>query len=408
MLQLHPILSAMRRNKVAAALIALQMAVTLAILCNALFVVRQRLALSNRPSGVDEADIFAIENQWVGQPRDLAARISADVAALRTVLGVVDAFASNTQPLSDNDFNIGITLHPDRPASVQLAAAYFGDAQALHTLGARLSAGRNFTATEISDCNLATVGPPSGILVTRALAEELSPGGRVLGRVATLLGGARVSAPIIGIIRRLQAPAVDEYGSGAAVENSILLPCREVNASLFYIVRSAPGRLDATMRAAPAALLRLSRARVIQQVQSLREARRQIYHGDSSLAHMLTEICAVLAAVTALGIVGLTSYWVEQRRHQIGIRRALGATRPGIVRHFQTENFVIAASGVVVGVALAVAANLWMIGHFAVARLPPDYLIGGAIVIVGLGQVATLLPALRAAAVPPAEATRAV
>src|SRR6185437_11551005 len=50
---------------------------------------------------------------------------------------------------------------------------------------------------------------------------------------------------------------------------------------------------------------------------------------------------------TGLGIVGLASFWVQQRTRQIGIRRALGATRTNIVRYFQLENFILASAGVV-------------------------------------------------------------
>ena len=59
-MELRPILSAMRRNKVGAILIGVQMAITLAILCNALFIIEQRVALSTRPTGTDESNIFVI------------------------------------------------------------------------------------------------------------------------------------------------------------------------------------------------------------------------------------------------------------------------------------------------------------------------------------------------------------
>src|SRR3984885_15590550 len=98
-MELRPILSAMRRNKVGAVLIGVQMAITLAILCIALFIIQQRVALSNRPTGTDESNIFVIANQWVGNPPDLAAKEQADLAALRSLPGVVDAVASNSFPL---------------------------------------------------------------------------------------------------------------------------------------------------------------------------------------------------------------------------------------------------------------------------------------------------------------------
>jgi putative ABC transport system permease protein len=66
------------------------------------------------------------------------------------------------------------------------------------------------------------------------------------------------------------------------------------------------------------------------------------------------------------------------------------------------ENLLIAGAGSVLGVVLGLAANLWMLQRIAFARLPPAYLIAGTIVVLILGQIAVLWPALRAAAVPPA------
>ena len=90
-MQIRPIISAMRRNKVGAVLISVQMAITLAILCNALFIIQQRIAWSKRPTGADEANVVMLRNQWVGSPPDISARQAADLAALRSLPGVVDA-----------------------------------------------------------------------------------------------------------------------------------------------------------------------------------------------------------------------------------------------------------------------------------------------------------------------------
>jgi putative ABC transport system permease protein len=110
--------------------------------------------------------------------------------------------------------------------------------------------------------------------------------------------------------------------------------------------------------------------------------------------------------VTALGIAGLANFWVQQRRRSIGIRRAIGATRGDILRYFQTENFLIVGGGLVLGMALALVLNLALMQHYELPRLPLYYLPVGALVLWGLGQLAVLGPALRAAAVPPVVATR--
>jgi putative ABC transport system permease protein len=126
------------------------------------------------------------------------------------------------------------------------------------------------------------------------------------------------------------------------------------------------------------------------------------------MAGMLVGVIAALLLVTALGIVGLASFWVQQRRRQIGIRRAIGATRGDILRYFQTENFLIVTIGIVLGMLLAYVLNLLLMTHYELPRLPLYYLPVGALVLWGLGQLAVLGPALRAAAVPPVVATRSV
>jgi putative ABC transport system permease protein len=401
-------LSALHRNKGGAALIALQLAVTLAILCNALFIVQQHLAKTARPSGVDEADVFTIVNQWLGNPSHLRSSIQADVAALRAMPAVKDAYESNSQPLLQfgNEF-WGITLHPDQPRSMKMAAVYFGDQDAMDTLGFKLSAGHGFSAADITDFEGLNHKPTiSGVLVTRALARQLAPDGQVLGHIASLWPTA-ISGPIVGIIDTLQVPPVNLVGNEAA-EDSIVLPYRYLAPIHIYIVRAKPGELAQAMKAAQAVLARVSRQRVLIKVQSLADARRAIYRGDRTLARILTVVCVALLAVTAFGIVGLTSYWVSQRWRQIGIRRALGATRLTIMQHFHAENILISASGIAVGVALAVAANLWIVRSFAMGRLPISYLIIGVVAMLALAQLAVLWPALRAASVPPAVATRSV
>ena len=115
----------------------------------------------------------------------------------------------------------------------------------------------------------------------------------------------------------------------------------------------------------------------------------------------------ILLGATAGGIFGLASFWVRQRRRQIGIRRAIGATRSDILHYFQTENFLIVSGGIALGMVLA-SAESGADGALRIAAtaavLSADRRTGA----LGVGQLAVLGPALRAAAVPPVVATRSV
>jgi putative ABC transport system permease protein len=140
----------------------------------------------------------------------------------------------------------------------------------------------------------------------------------------------------------------------------------------------------------------------------LGELRHEIFRADRVMAGILVGVIAALLLVTALGIVGLASFWVQQRTRSIGIRRAIGATRGDILRYFQTENFLIIGGGIVLGMALAFVLNRVLMTQYELPQLPLFYLPVGALVLWLLGQLAVLGPARRAARVPPVVATRSV
>jgi putative ABC transport system permease protein len=400
----RPILSAMRRNKFGALLIATQMAVTLAFLANALTLVEQRIAWSDRPSGLDEANIFVIHSETVDDAGDLAARQASDVDALRALNGVVDAYATNMYPLEGGGWIETVNLTADQKTPTAFAAHYMGDDHALHTMGLKLIAGRNFTPDEIVNRTENDLPMPSGFIVTKALAAKLFPQGNALGQPIFVENEKPIA--IIGIVDRLQGPMTVATGFDSTYsENSVFTPYRLIGERNVYMVRVRPGQLNAVMKAAEQKLMQLQGNRILQ-TQSMPDVRADAYRGDHGLIVLLTAICLALLIVTAFGIVGLTSYWVAQRRQQIGIRRALGATRQAIVRYFQTENFMIAAGGAAVGIAFAMALNLWMVHSFEMVRMDNSRAVIGALVILLLGQFAVIWPALRAASIPPALATR--
>ena len=409
-MQIKPILAALRHHKSGTALIALQIALTLAIVCNALFIIRQRMAHLSRPTGVDEASLLVIQNQWAGKPStdEMSSLMAADLATLRQLPGVADAYATNAWPLGNGGISFGMGYTPEKQASVTSTAIYFADQHTLPTLGLKLIAGRNFQADEIRQAKDVSSMALSEIIVTRDLAEKMFPRGDALGKAVYL--SAKPST-IVGIVERMQVPWVYSFADNWA-ERSTLVPdqlstLRGDN----YVVRVKPGQMDAVFDGVSKALFAANRLRVISPrdgVQRLSDVRTKAYKSDRGMAIMMGLICVVLLAITAAGIVGLASFWVGQRRKQIGIRRALGATRHDILSYFLTENLLIGITGVAIGAVLALGINLWMVTQFEMARLSLAYVAIGVIALLLLGQGAVLAPAVRASNVPPVEATRSV
>ena len=402
-----PTVDELRRNRAGVLSIAAQMTLALAILCNALFVIHETTTWTDRPTGIDEPDIFVMESTSAGDRQTWAPREKADVAALRALDGVVDAYVTNSVPLNDAGNSVALKRTVDQQQPTTMAALYYMGAEGLKTLGLQLIAGRTFAPDEVGYLDpTAMLGGPRVVIVTSALAHKLYPHGSALGRPVFLQGDPD-SIRIVGIVKRLQVPwtAVAGWGSTFS-EDSLLLPAQLVQKYVLYVVRVRPGRVAEVEKAAVKALQALDRLRTIAGPYTMAEKRDTAYRDDRGLSLFLVLVTSCLLGVTAAGIVGLTSYWVAKRKRQIGIRRALGATRAGIIWYFLGENLMITLMGVVAGTFLAIALNLWVMSAFALPRMPVGYLAAGAVALIALGQLAALWPAWRAASVPPAIATR--
>jgi len=409
LMQIQPILAALRRHKAGTILITLQIALTLAIVCNAIFIIEQRITRISRPSGMNESDLLAVENSWVGanNATTLTALNRADLTALRQLPGVRDATLTNSFPLRVGGRVTSVRVDPTTKKEITQAAQYFTDDHALVTMGAKLITGRNFRTDEVTVANSNSYKPPPVIIITKALAERLYPHGSALGKPIYLVKDSAPST-VIGIVERLQVPWPGAW-TDAFAGNVVLTPIQLTDERNVYLVRAQPGQLTAISKSVPLLLLKTNRMRVIPDQRGIRtfaEVRDQAYKADIGIAAFMGAISVIMLMVTAAGIVGLTSFWVGQRRKQIGVRRALGATKHDILSYFLTENLLISVGGVIIGALLAIGLNQWMMSEFEMERLSLLYVLAGMCVLMLLGQGAVLAPALRASRVSPVEATR--
>ncbi|MEO5560357.1 MAG: FtsX-like permease family protein [Dokdonella sp.] len=403
-MEIRPILSALMRSKVSMILIGLQVALTLAIVCNALFIIEQRLDNMNRPSGMNEADTFWFGSNGFGQGFDAMATQKADLALLRQMPGVAAATSTNSVPMSDGGWGTGINLQPNQKTSTAQSTLYLVDSEAINAFGANLIAGRGFKPEEITSTKFGDRVQPAVIVVSKALADKLFPGGDALGKQVYMDQDPPTST-IVGIVERMQQPWV----TSDTIESATFVPTyMPYGNSTRYLVRAEPGRRDELIKAVEQKLSEANPSRIIGKMRTLEETRRSAYANDRAMAIILGVVIFALLCITALGIVGMASFWVAQRTRQIGTRRALGATRFDILRYFQTENFIITTMGLIAGGVLAYAFSLWLMQKYQSPRLPWYYVPIGFVCLWVLGQLAVLGPALRASRVPPAVATRSV
>ncbi len=400
---LHPLFRSLTRHKLTVLLLVLQVGLTCAIVCNVAFMIVNRTAQLRQPSGLAENELVMLESIGLDESENPLARHAADLAALRQIPGVRAVAAVDALPFNGNDWSNGIAAAPN--AGTELTAtAYNGTPGELGTLGLHLLEGRDFLPDEYlpmdSAHDWAGINHVPVTIITRALAERLFPGHSALGR--DIYPGDN-PVRIVGVVDHLLRPGLRE---AAGNEYSTLLPLLPDTTDITYVLRTAPPQRERVLRQAVDVLNRLGGNRIVRQAQTFTQLRDDYFRRSRTMIGLLLAAAAGLLFVTALGIAGLAGFWVQQRRRSIGIRRAIGATRGDILRYVQTENFLIVGGGIVLGMLLACALNVWLMTHYELPPLPWLYLPISAALLWLLGQLAVLGPALRAAAVPPALATQ--
>jgi putative ABC transport system permease protein len=401
---LRPIASALWRNRTGALLVAFQIAIGLAVLVNAVYVVKQRVEKIGRPTGMDTANMIWVASAGFAQDFDYEAAWREDLATLRTMPGVKAASLFSNIPLSGGGSSNGFKAVPEEvtPKETIQGNNYDVDEQAIAALGVKLIAGRPFDAHEILPPSETYEMSPQAI-VTKAFAKEMFPDDpNPLGK--TFYDGLNKPIVIVGIIEHMQGAWV----GWDKLDNIVLFPRIKSGPTSIYLVRTEPGRRDAVMRDIEAKLGDSNPGRLLRWVRTFDYFIHQSYLDDRNMAIFLVSVTGALLAITALGIFGLATFNVSTRIRQIGTRRAVGARKLDIVRHFLVENWMVTTAGIVAGCGAALAIGYWISVEYELPRLDLYYLVGGVFSIWLIGLAAALQPARKASGISPAVASRTV
>lgn len=408
-MEIRPILSALLRNKVAPLLVTAQIAISLAILANALYIVHLRLDAANRPTGLsNEKNVFSTR---VASNRELTSadklnqtqRFLETIAAVPGVVGVAEV---TQMPLGMSMSMSSVSVDPHQTKPTTRTTNYDSSHSLIKTFGLNLIAGRDFNDADIQDVDPDRVETvPEHVIVTAAFAQALFPGQTdfIGKRFFWGTGSDAQSSQIIGVIERLQTPSAEIGPEG---EYSVLLPKRRVLGAPTFAIRTEPGQRDRVIPEVEASLRKADNAPLRIKTSTVESGRKIRYGTEMTMAWMLIIVSALLIIITASGIVGMTSLWVNQRRKHIGVRRALGARKIDILRYFITENLIIGCAGVMTGALLAIGLNQFLVSQLELSKIPLPYVGYGAALFILLGVGAAYAPAWRAASISPAVATR--
>ena len=412
-MEIRALLSAMWRSKTGPVLVAAQVALTLAVVVNMAYIVRQRLENAGLPTGLDLNNMFWITLQASTADYNYPAAVKADLAYLNSRPGVLAASTVNNLPQKWSNTGLRFASNPQilqTPNGGVVGTIYFGTDKFIDALGLKLVAGRNFAA--------GTVMPPAAdfgaalgtwapeMIVTQALARKLFPKGDALGKTvyAGLINKPAVVVGIVDLMRANPVPAqFDQFATQV-----VIVPIIPVGPNSRYVVRAKPGRRDSLMAELEKDFANQQPGRFVDRMEAYDRTAADAREGYRASAIILAVVASLVLLVTVVGIVGLAAFNVATRTKQLGTRRAIGARKFHILRYFLVENWLITSGGVVLGCILALAAGVQLSRMYQIPRLPLYYLVGGVLLLWIVGVLAVLVPALRAASISPAVATRTV
>jgi putative ABC transport system permease protein len=395
-------------------IVAAQIALACAIVCNALFLLQQRMTPVLTPDGVSEPSHLIVAWQVAAKGQAWRpSRLMEVETALGSIPGVAATSVAGSIPMETLVQMNGEALANGSNRNTANAAMYVGN-HLQDALGLQMIAGRAFSpdeaAVQYQDSGINNDGPA---IITEALAQRLFPKRDALGKVIRI-GSAPDAArrTVVGIVRHLMRNELGQ-DNRENIDYSMLFPGLPGNWPLpVFVVRAQstanPEQVRHAVKAVIERELGQEMVRGLAHYDTYEELRDRALAGPRAAIYLLTAVSTVVLIITLAGIVGLTTYWVQQRTHQIGVRRALGARKIDILHWLLIENVLIVSVGVALGMLLAYSINLWLMSHYELSRLPLTYLPLGAVVLLVLSQSAVLWPAVRATRVPPSVATRSI
>ncbi|HSJ14634.1 MAG TPA: ADOP family duplicated permease, partial [Longimicrobiales bacterium] len=292
----------------------------------------------------------------------------------------------------------GVTYQDDDEMPVLRRAAVSPEFFTL--LGTAPVRGRAFTPLDGPE------GAPVAIVNARA-AARLFPGEEAIGRRVRTGGPDAPWRTIVGVVPDLWMGAFDAVGDRNPA--GIYLPlAQEPPAAVRLLVRARgadPAELSATLRRVAFAADPEVPVYDVRSMRTLIEDNNWFYGMGAGIMAACGAAALLLAAV---GLYGVIAFSVERRRREFGVRMAIGARAADIVRLVVRRGTLQLAIGTALGALLAVLLGSGMRSLlFEVSATDPLLFAAAAALLIGVGLIAMLLPALRAARGDPLDALRA-
>jgi putative ABC transport system permease protein len=399
-MEFGPIIRALKRNKVRFLLIVVQIAITLAVVTNAITMIRDESVKMTKTSGFDDDNIVWVRTKpFAPGFKDLPYRVAvvnADLRAIQATPGVVAVANTNFLPWQGGGSS-GEVAAGGGDGSKFRTQVYFNTPGILDALGVHLVSGRGLRDTDIDDDPNSKA--PGTAIISRDLERLVFKGQSAVGKQLLESGGDGV-VNVVGTFD----PFYNPYG-WPIHEYAIFYAGHVSRRGAMYLVRVAPGSMKQTAPLIERRMLQANNGRNID-MKTISEIKDNYFVQGRIVRTAMSLVIVLIILVTGLGIVGVTAFSVTERRKQIGTRRALGATKGAVLRYFLLENWIVTNAGLILGVAAAYGLNVLLVTKTAGAKLDWRFVAAAVVLLWLQGFIATLIPAMRATRFSPVIATR--
>ena len=389
------------RSRLRGSLVVLQLSLSLMMLVVAGLLLRTLSHLQTANGGYEEHDVLvaSLDPRALGYDQARGVQLYARLLdQVRGLPGVQSAALAVVAPLSGRRYGAEAVLpEAEQGRNVTIGLSYnvvSGDY--FSTLGIPLRQGR-----AIGDAD--RDGAPRVAVVNEAMARRYWPGGSPLGKQIRMGGDDAVDYEIVGVsgdvkYENMTTPSdpMAYFAVGQQYHGSMTLHVR---------TRIAPGTMATQLRGA---VHQLDPNLPLAEVGPLSALRERSMVGSRLSAALLSVFGALALLLAGVGLSGVVAYSVAQRTREIGVRLALGAGQPRVLRFVVAEGMRLALVGVAVGVVLsAIAARLVSGLLYGVGAFDLVTFAAVVLVLTLTALVASYLPALQATRVDPMVALRA-
>jgi predicted permease len=400
------------RNRARNGLVVAQVAMSLVLLVCAALMIRTFAHLRNVDPGFTDAEQLqtmriSIPDSLIADPAMVAQTQHEIADALAAIPGVHSVGFASAAPMQGIEPNWNLIFkegqanenddHPPMRLFNYASPGYF------RTMGTRMIAGRDYTWEDIH-------GPAPVAIVSESLARELW--GSPQAAIGQKIREFKPWHEVVGVVADVHANGIDQ-----AAPPTVYWPAKagdykgddaiDFARAVTFVVRSERAGNESFVNEVERAVWRVNANLPVASQRTMEEIESESLARTSFTLVMLAIAGSMALVLGVIGIYGVMSYAVSQRRREIGIRLALGAERRALRWMFVRSALALTGIGVAIG--LGAAAGLTQLMKsllFGVSPMDPMTFVAIPLVLVACAMLASYLPARRAARVHPMEALR--